>query len=190
MNISTWIELRDITKEEIQRAKDSRKSIDKSRGRNIFESKGRWIGEDIGEGRFEEWLIKIKIVNQRNKEAHAPYDFIVNYKTIDVKTNENDWHPTKSPDTYRFLVDKSQVDKGTDIDYYVSLMIHENKIWFCGFVSRAKLLTYPKVRHNTLSCAIPFLHLDKPREFKQKMLELKDPTISEAFGYEDEEDSA
>lgn len=174
MNISDWIEF-DITEADMRMAekiaKETRKAARELGLKHIFQSaslENEIVGL-LGEGKFEDRLKSLNMPYEKDRPIGRPdkFDFLINGKMYSVKTNLNDWHPSRSPDNYKFLVNKSQFDKHKDVDYYVSMMIYKNKAWFCGLISRAEVSTHPIRNPGYALCySIPYSDLLAPQELR------------------------
>ena len=181
MNISNWIEF-DITEKDREQAKEisvERRNYMRKRGYYpIFQTNelDNEINGLIGEIKFGEFMgLKPNLLT----DDPGSLDFKINGRIVDVKTNENDRHPSRSPDNYKFLVNKAQANKHEDVDYYVSVMIYKNKGWICGLISREEVLTYSTDNPGRALCyCIPYSDLHKPQELRnllsQRRLRWKD----------------
>ncbi len=175
MNISDWIEF-DITKADVKRAeelaKETRKEARKRQLQPRFQTSAleNEIVGLIGEDKFECHLKELEINYEKDRPIGRSdkFDFKVMDKILNVKTNLNDWHPSRSPDNYKFLVNKSQFEKDEDVDYYVSMMIYKfKKVWFCGLISRAEVSTKPIINPGFALCySILYSDLHRPRELR------------------------
>lgn len=169
MNISDWIEF-EITEQDVKLAREIERvrsnAEDKYEKTTRFDSINRGLIGAIGEIKFAQFIGQQP--DLRELTGSDSFDFKINGRIVDVKTNENDRHPSRSPDNYRFLVNKSQVDSHKDVDYYVSAMIYKNKVWLCGFISRAEVLTYSTKNPGRALCySIPYSDLHKPQELRK-----------------------
>jgi len=180
MNISDWIPF-EITEADLRRAeelaKETRKKARELGLENIFRTKNELENEIVGllgEDKFEDHLISCRISYEKDRPIGRgdKFDFEIDGKIVNVKTNLNDWHPSRSPSNYKFLVNKSQFDDHEDVAYYVSMMKYKNKMWFCGLISRAEVSTHPISNPGYAVCyGIPYSDLRKPQELKKIVLE-------------------
>lgn len=174
MNISDWIEF-DVTEADVRRAEklaiETRKEARKQQLQPRFQTNAleNEIVGLLGEGKFEYLLKELKMPYKKDRPIGRSdkFDILIIDKILNVKTNLNDWHPSRSPDNYKFLVNKSQFEEDEDVDYYVSMMIYKNKAWFCGFISRAEVSTHP-IRNPGYALCYNILYSDlhKPRELR------------------------
>jgi hypothetical protein len=163
-----WVELNITGKDWMLAREIALKRIDHNRAHNlnsVFQSNelnDKIIGV-IGELKFGEF-----IGIESNLQTDDPWslDFRIHGNVVvDVKTDENDRHPSHSPDSYTFLVNKAQSDRHKEVFYYVSVMVFMNTAWICGYVTLTELWKYPIVNKGYgLDYAVPYLKLHKPRE--------------------------
>ncbi len=180
MNISDWIEF-DITEADIRRAeklaKEIRKEARKQKRQPRFQTNAleNEIVGLLGEGKFEEWLKYLKIPYERDTQIGRgdKFDFEIYGKIYSVKTNVNDWHPSRSPYNYKFLVNKSQFDTRKDVAHYVSMMIYKfEKAWFCGLISRTEVSKDDPINPGYAICyGILYSDLQKPQKLREIVLE-------------------
>ncbi len=176
MNISDWIEF-DITKADVKRAEElAKETREKARElglKNVFRTRNELENEIIGligEDKFEYHLKELEINYEKDRPIGRSdkFDFKIMDKVLNVKTNLNDWHPSRSPYTYKFLVNEKQFDEHEDVAYYVSMMIYKfEKVWFCGLISQAEVSTKPIINPGFALCySILYSDLHKPRELR------------------------
>lgn len=148
LNIEGWIEF-DVSDADLRRAEriaeETRREARKRGLEPIFQSaalENEILGL-LGEGKFEDHLKELRIAYEKHRPVGRPdrFDFKIEGKIFSVKTNLNDRHPSRSPDNYKFLVNEAQFLKHDDVDYFVSVMVFEQKAWICGLVSRSEVAT-------------------------------------------------
>lgn len=168
MNISDWIEF-GITEQDLKLAREMERIRSNAEYKyekiTRFGSINRGLIGAIGEIKFAQFIGQQP--DLRELTGSDSLDFKINGRIVDIKTNENDRHPSRSPNNYKFLVNKSQADEHEDVDYYVSVMIYKNKGWLCGFISRSEVLTYSTYNPGYALCyGIPYSDLHTPQELK------------------------
>jgi hypothetical protein len=193
LSIQNWIELTDITEEDREFAKALAMETIKAAQVNgltpRFQSNALQNGVNgvIGQIKFGKY---IEVEPTFTIGVPDLYDFKINGKIVDIKTNDRQIDPKQLSNNYNFLINRDQVNKHQNIDIYVSMMVHKDKIWLCGFITRKDVLTYPITNPGFAFCyTIPFRDLQDPHDLlkvlgivgklnqETKVLEMPDEVI-------------